>query len=73
MEGENVEQERKKPTMLDAEQVASRLNMSKGYAYKIIQQINDEQVKLGRWVVKGRVRSDLFEERFFAGDQDASL
>lgn len=68
-----MEQERKKPTMLDAEQVASRLNMSKGYAYKIIQQINDEQVKLGRWVVKGRVRSDLFEERFFAGDQDASL
>lgn len=57
-----MEQERKKPTMLDAEQVASRLNMSKGYAYKIIQQINDEQVKLGRWVVKGRVRSDLFEE-----------
>lgn len=39
-----MEQERKKPTMLDAEQVASRLNMSKGYAYKIIQQINDEQV-----------------------------
>lgn len=68
-----MEQERKKPIMLDAEQVASRLNMSKGYAYKIIQQINDEQVKLGRWVVKGRVRSDLFEERFFAGDQDAGL
>lgn len=68
-----MEQERKKPVMLDAEQVASRLNMSKGYAYKIIQQINDEQVKLGRWVVKGRVRSDLFEERFFAGDQDAGL
>lgn len=68
-----MEQKRKKPTMLDAEQVASRLNMSKGYAYKIIQQINDEQVKLGRWVVKGRVRSDLFEERFFAGDQDAGL
>lgn len=42
-----MEQERKKPVMLDAEQVASRLNMSKGYAYKIIQQINDEQVKLG--------------------------
>lgn len=68
-----MEQERKKPVMLDAEQVASRLNMSKGYAYKIIQQINDEQVKLGRWVVKGRVRSGLFEERFFAGDQDAGL
>ena len=68
-----MEQERKKPVMLDAEQVASRLNISKGYAYKIIQQINDEQVKLGRWVVKGRVRSDLFEERFFAGDQDAGL
>lgn len=68
-----MEQKRKKPTMLNAEQVARRLNMSKGYAYKVIQQINDEQVRLRRWVVRGRVRSDLFEERFFGDDENASL
>lgn len=64
---------KKKPTMLNAKQVAERLNMSKGFAYKIIQEMNEEQVRLGRAVVKGRVRSDHFEERFFAGDNDARL
>lgn len=68
-----MEQEKKLPTMLNAEQVAERLNMSKGFAYKVIQEMNDEQVKLGRAVVKGRVRSDHFEQRFFAGDDDARL
>lgn len=68
-----MEQDKKKPTMLNAKQVAERLNMSKGFAYKIIHEMNEEQVKLGRSVVKGRVRSDRFEERFFAGDNDARL
>mgnify|MGYP006864526566 CR=1 FL=1 len=64
-----MNQEEGKPTMLNAEQVAQRLNMSKGFAYKIIQ----EQIKKGRAVVKGRVRSDHFEARFFAGDEDARI
>lgn len=59
--------------MLNAEQVAERLNMSKGYAYKIIRQMNEEQEALGRPVVRGRVRSDHFERKFFAGDEDISL
>ncbi len=59
--------------MLNAEQVAERLNMSKGYAYKIIRQMNEEQEALGRPVVRGRVRSDHFERKFFAGDEDVSL
>ncbi len=62
-----------KPTMLNAEQVAERLNMSKGYAYKIIRQMNEEQEALGRPVVRGRVRSDHFENKYFAGDEDAGL
>ena len=53
-----MNQEEGKPTMLNAEQVAQRLNMSKGFAYKIIQEMNEEQIKKGRAVVKGRVRSD---------------
>ena len=55
-----MNQEEGKPTMLNAEQVAQRLNMSKGFAYKIIQEMNEEQIKKGRAVVKGRVRSDHF-------------
>ena len=33
----------------------------------------EEQIKKGRAVVKGRVRSDHFEARFFAGDEDARI
>ena len=68
-----MQEEKMKPTMLNAEQVAERLNMSKGYAYKIIRQMNEEQEALGRPVVRGRVRSDHFENKYFAGDEDAGL
>ena len=40
-----MNQEENRPTMLNAEQVAQRLNMSKGFAYKIIQEMNEEQIK----------------------------
>ena len=40
-----MNQEEGKPTMLNAEQVAQRLNMSKGFAYKIIQEMNEEQMR----------------------------
>ena len=50
-----MNQEEGKPTMLNAEQVAQRLNMSKGFACKIIQEMNEEQIKKGRAVVKGRL------------------
>ena len=59
--------------MLNADQVAERLNMSKGYAYKIIRQMNEEQEAPGRPIVRGRVRSDHFERKYFAGDEDAGL
>ena len=68
-----MSEQKDKPTMLNAGQVAERLNMSKGYAYKIIREMNDEQEALGRPVVKGRVRSDDFERRYFAGDEDARI
>ena len=68
-----MQEEKRKPTMLNAGQVAERLNMSKGYAYKIIRQMNEEQEALGRPVVRGRVRSDHFERKYFAGDEDAGL
>lgn len=73
MIGGTLSDQKDKPTMLNAGQVAVRLNMSKGYAYKIIREMNDEQEALGRPVVKGRVRSDHFERRYFAGDEDARI
>ena len=73
MLGGSLREQKDKPTMLNAAQVAERLNMSKGYAYKVIREMNDEQEALGRSVVKGRVRSDHFERRYFAGDEDARI
>ena len=68
-----MNREESRPTMLNAEQVAQRMNISKGFDCKIIQEMNEEQIKKGRAVVKGRVRSDNFEARFFAGDEDARI
>lgn len=65
--------QKERPTMLNAGQVAERLNMSKGFACKAIRDMNDEQEALGRPAVKGRVRSDHFERRYFAGDEDARV
>lgn len=62
-----------KPVMIGAEEVAKRLGKSKTYAYQAIKDMNEEQVKRGRAVVKGRIRSDLFEQRFFPGGDDARL
>lgn len=53
-----MQEERKKPTMPNAEQGTEKFNMSKGYAYKIVRQMSEEQEALGRPVVRGRVRSD---------------
>lgn len=62
-----------RPVMLGVDDVAERLNVSKSYAYQVIREMNKEQIKLGRAVMKGRVRSDHFEQRFFAGGDDARL
>ena len=51
--------------MLTANEVAERLKIKKGSAYEVIRQMNKEQEALGRVVIRGRVRSDLFEARYF--------
>ena len=50
-----------RPSMLTADEVAER------------RQMNKEQEALGRVVIRGRVRSDLFEARYFPEVNDASL
>ena len=62
-----------RPSMLIADEVAERLKIKKGSAYEVIRQMNKEQEALGRVVIRGRVRSDLFEARYFPEVNDASL
>ena len=62
-----------RPGMLTADEVAERLKIKKGSAYEVIRQMNREQEALGRVVVRGRVRSDLFEARYFPEVDDARL
>ena len=53
--------------------MAERLKIKKGSAYEVIRQMNKEQESLGRVVIRGRVRSDLFEARYFPEVDDACL
>lgn len=62
-----------RPSMLTANEVAERLKIKKGSVYEVIRQMNKEQEALGRVVIRGRVRSDLFEARYFPEVDDASL
>ena len=62
-----------RPHMLDADEVAELLRIKKGSAYEVIRQMNKEQEALGRVVIRGRVRSDLLEARYFPEVDDASL
>ena len=62
-----------RPSMLTADEVAERLKIKKGSAYEVIRQMNKEQEALERVVIRGRVRSDLFEARYFPEVDDASL
>ena len=62
-----------RPHMLDADEVAELLRIKKGSAYEVIRQMNRDQEALGRVVVRGRVRSDLFEARYFPEVNDAGL
>lgn len=62
-----------RPSMLTADEVAERLKIKKGSTYEVIRQMNKEQEALGRVVIRGRIRSDLFEARYFPEVNDASL
>ena len=62
-----------RPSMLTANEEPERLKIKKGSAYEVIRQMNKEQEALGRVVIRGRVRSDLFDARYFPEVDDASL
>ena len=48
-----------------AEDVAKELDISKAYAYKLIQQMNKELQKQGYLTIAGRVNRQYFDERFY--------
>lgn len=59
-----------KTTLLNAEQVAQRLGVSKSTAYNIIKVLNREMQESGCKVIQGRVCSDKLEEAFFGTRKD---
>jgi hypothetical protein len=66
------------PQMIGAKEVATALDVSTQYAYKIIHDLNDERIQMGYAVRSGRVSKDYFIERYFGNPQkgdaeDASL
>ena len=54
-----------RPSMLTANEVAERLKIKKGSAYEVIRKINAGQEARGRVVIRGRVRSDVFDALYF--------
>ena len=54
-------------TFMKVQDVADELGISKSYAYKIVQQLNEELKAQGFITISGRVNKQYFLERFFYG------
>lgn len=50
-------------TFLRVEEVAEEMEVSKSYAYKIVQKLNAELAEKGYMVISGRVNKQYFTER----------
>ena len=48
-----------------AEEVAQELSVSKPYAYKLIERLNDELKEKGFITISGRVNRQYFNERLY--------
>ncbi|SKB58368.1 hypothetical protein SAMN06296386_102297 [Lachnospiraceae bacterium] len=51
--------------MMNAEDVANALGVSKGHAYKVIRELNDELSDQGFIIVAGKVPKAFWEKKFF--------
>lgn len=51
--------------LLNAEEVAKSLGVSKPYAYKLVKMLNDELEGKGFITIAGRVSAKYLEERFY--------
>lgn len=52
--------------MMTADDVAETLGISKGHAYKIVRQLNDELSAKGFIVVAGKVPRAYWEKKFYS-------
>lgn len=59
-----------RPRFMRAQEVADRLGVHKATAYEIIRKVNRSDEAKGTYVMKGRIRSDIFERVFFPGVSD---
>jgi hypothetical protein len=51
--------------MMFAEDISQELGISKGYAYKIIRELNEELKKEGFIVISGRIPRAYWETKFY--------
>lgn len=52
--------------MMTAEDVAEQLGISKGHAYKIVKQLNQELATSGSIVVAGKIPRAFWEKKFYS-------
>ena len=52
--------------MMYAEDISKELGISKGYAYKIIKELNQELKEAGFIVISGRVPRAFWETKFYS-------
>ena len=50
-------------TFMKVDEVAAELGVSKSYAYKIVQKLNEEMKKMGYLTISGRVNKQYFMKR----------
>jgi len=55
--------------MMHAEDISEELGISKGYAYKIIKELNQELKAAGFIVVSGRVPRAFWETKFYGSNK----
>ena len=65
-----TEQQQQRPRFMRAQEVADRLGVHKATAYEIIRKVNQSDEAKGTYVMKGRIRSDIFKRVFFPGADD---
>ena len=51
--------------MIGVEEVAAELGVSKGHAYKVIRELNEELSKQGFIVVAGKIPKAFWETKFY--------
>lgn len=56
--------------MMNANDVAEELGISKGHAYKVIRQLNEELKESGFIVVAGKIPRAFWEKKFYGYEKN---